>query len=72
MSLEAIAIQTYKVRIAELKLLIARCVTSLEWLVPDMQHRSDECRNNLESASQGGYSPELTDAINLLAELKGK
>jgi hypothetical protein len=47
-----------------------RAIMALGWLVPDAQNRFDECRNNLEEGSQGGYSPELTDAISLLDELK--
>ena len=47
-----------------------RIIATLTWMVADMRHRSDECRLNFEPKSKGGYSEELTEAINLLAELK--
>ena len=43
-----------------------RVIKSLSWMVDDMRNRFDECRNNLELGSQGGYSEELTEAIDLL------
>jgi hypothetical protein len=47
-----------------------RIVRTLGLLVADARHRFDDCRNNIEAGSQGGYSPELTEAINLLSELE--
>ena len=47
-----------------------RIIETLEWMIADARHRSDDCRNNVENGSKGGYSPELTEAINLLQELK--
>ncbi len=48
-----------------------RIIETLEWMVKDMKWRADDLRNNTEKGSQGGYSPELTEAIELLEELKG-
>lgn len=47
-----------------------RVITTLSWMVADTKHRFDDCRNNLENGSEGGYSPELTEAIELLEDLK--
>ncbi|KKL81529.1 hypothetical protein LCGC14_1993840 [marine sediment metagenome] len=47
-----------------------RIIETLEWLVTDATWRADETKLNFEEGSQGGYSPELTEAINLLEELK--
>ena len=49
--------------------LIRRAARSLDWLVTDCRLRFDDCRGNLEEGSKGGYSPELTEAINVLAKL---
>ena len=48
----------------------SRVITTLEWMITHMKYRADDLRQNVEEGSQGGYSPELTEAINLLAELK--
>lgn len=47
-----------------------RVIKSLNWMVPDMKHRHDEIKNNLEDGSQGDYSPQLIEADALLKELK--
>ena len=47
-----------------------RVITSLSWRVADAKHRFDDCHNNLENGSEGGYSDELTEAIELLDALK--
>ena len=55
-----------------------RVIKTLTWMVADTRHRFDDCRNNFEAASDdetasmaaGGYSAELTEAIELLAELE--
>lgn len=47
-----------------------RVITSLGRLVADAKHRFDDCKNNLENGSSGGYSLELTEAVGLLEELK--
>ena len=49
-----------------------RIIKNLEWMTTDMKWRADQTRLNFEEGSQGGYSPELEDAINLLAELNGE
>jgi len=47
-----------------------RVIKSLSWMVEDNCNRSDECRLNFEPESKGGYSEELTEAIDLLNYLK--
>lgn len=55
-----------------------RAIRTLEWMVADARHRFDDCRNNFEVSNEdgteglaeGGYSPELTEAMDLLAELE--
>ena len=49
-----------------------RTIAALEWLTLDAKNRFDDCRNQLEPGSQGGYSPDLTDALAVLDELKGE
>ena len=49
-----------------------RIIKTLEWMVADMRWRADQTKRNFEEGSEGGYSPELQEAIDLLAELKGK
>ena len=39
-------------------------------MILEMQWRADENRNNVEEGSQGGYSEELEQAMDLLAELE--
>jgi len=47
-----------------------RILKSLRWLVPNAKNRFDDCRGNLEPGNyEGGYSPELQEAIDLLAFL---
>ena len=47
-----------------------RIINTLDWMVADMKYRADETKRNFEEGSQGGYSPELQEAIDLLAVLK--
>ncbi len=47
-----------------------RIIETLEWMTTDMKWRADDTNQNIEEGSQGGYSPELTEAIDLLEELK--
>ena len=47
-----------------------RVIRTLSWMIEDMKHRFDDCRGNLDNGSEGGYSPELTEAIELLDELE--
>ena len=49
-----------------------RIIDALEWLTADAKNRFDDCRDQLEPGSQGGYSPKLTDALAVLDELKGE
>ncbi len=51
----------------ELKL---RIIKTLDCFVKDAKWRFDTDKNNLDEGSQGGYSPELQEAIDLLEELK--
>lgn len=48
----------------------AELIDSLEWLVTDAKYRSDDCRQNVDEGSQGGYSPDLIRAIALLEALR--
>lgn len=43
---------------------------SLSWMVRDMIWRYNQIKGNLDEGSEGGYSPELQEAIKLLGELK--
>lgn len=47
-----------------------RIATTLRWLIADAQYRYNDCKQNLEPGSGGGYSPELEDASKLLALLE--
>ena len=47
-----------------------RLIRTLEWMTTDMKWRADDTKLNFEEGSQGGYSPELQEGIDLLAELK--
>ena len=47
-----------------------RILHTLRWLVRDAQYRFDDQKQNLDYGSQGGYSPELTEAITLLQDLE--
>jgi hypothetical protein len=49
-----------------------RLIISLTWLVEDAKYRFDDCKNNIEEGSGGGYSPELDEAIAVLEILKGE
>lgn len=48
----------------------ARTIKVLTWMIEDMKWRADDLRSNTEEGSHGGYSEELTEAIELLEELK--
>ena len=50
--------------------LVQRVVETLDWMVKDAKWRADEYINNVEVGSRGGYQPKLTEAIELLKELK--
>ncbi len=46
-----------------------RVTATLSWMVTAMKWREDDLRENIEEGSCGGYSEELTEAIELLEEL---
>ena len=48
-----------------------RIIVSLTWLITDAKYRFDDCKNNVDNGLGGGYSPELTEAIAVLARIKG-
>ena len=48
-----------------------RVIDTLDWMVADMVWRADQTKMNFEECKKGEYSPELQEAIDLLAELKG-
>lgn len=47
-----------------------RIIKSMNWMIKDIKYRADETKQNFEEGSQGGYSPELIEAMNVLDELK--
>ena len=47
-----------------------RIIKTLTWMVADMRWRFDETKLNIDEGSAGGYSPELAEAIDVLAELE--
>ena len=47
-----------------------RIIKALEWMTADMKWRHNETKRNFEDGSEGGYSPELTEAISLLEEIR--
>ncbi|KKN39462.1 hypothetical protein LCGC14_0743330 [marine sediment metagenome] len=48
----------------------ARIIKTFEPIIEQAMWREDEVRNGMDSGSTGGYSHELTNAINLLEEIK--
>ena len=47
-----------------------RIIKTLNWMVTDIKWREDHLNGDFDEFSQGGYSPELTEAIKLLEELR--
>ena len=47
-----------------------RILRSLRWLVADAQYRFNDCKEQLSPEEQGGYNPELKEAITLLQDLE--
>lgn len=45
-------------------------IDTLSWMITDMKYKHDETHQNQEYGSQGGYSPELISAIDLLGVIK--
>lgn len=53
------------------KITTERLIETLNWLVTDCKHKADLVHQSLGPGSQGGYSEELAEAIQLLADLRG-
>jgi hypothetical protein len=49
--------------------LLQRILRSLRWLVADAEHRFNDCKGNA-NGFEGGYSPELKEAIRLKNDLE--
>ena len=47
-----------------------RILQSLRWVVPELEHRFNDCKSNLEEGSEGGYSDELKELISLKQDLE--
>ena len=47
-----------------------RIIKTLEWMVNTLQHQYDQETDHDSSMGSNQYSPELTEAIALLDELK--
>jgi len=50
--------------------LLDSTIKSLSWLTADAKWRYDEAKGQLDDGSQGGYSEELTEALQALKELQ--
>ncbi len=48
-----------------------RVIISLTWMIETLKYQHDACKGNEENGLGGDYSPELTEAIAVLAILKG-
>ena len=46
-------------------------IKTLSWITEHMKWREDEINGNVEIGSQGYYSDELKEALQLLEDLKG-
>ena len=47
-----------------------RILRSLRWVVPELVHRFNDCKDQLQPGSQGGYSEELKELISLKQDLE--
>ena len=47
-----------------------RIIKTLEWMVNSLTHQYDEETDHTRSMRPNQYSPEMTEAIALLADLK--
>ena len=47
-----------------------RIIDSLSWMIKDMRWRYNQTKMNVDEGSEGGYSPELQEAIALLEEIQ--
>lgn len=50
--------------------LLLRIHKSLDWMITDMKWRDNQTRGNLEKGSEGGWSPQLKEAVALLESIK--
>lgn len=48
-----------------------RVINSMTWLIADAKYRHDACKGNENNGLGGDYSPELKEAIAVLARLEG-
>jgi len=46
-------------------------IKTLEWMTTTIKWQEDQINGNFDEWAQGGYSPELTKAIELLEKWKG-
>lgn len=60
----------YQLQLA-LDTLRQRTFESLGWMVTTFKYQHNETHGNVEKGSEGGYTPELTAAIELFTELGG-
>jgi len=49
-----------------------RIIKTLIWMITDLKYRSDLDTDCLDEGTEGNYSTELKEAIELLKELKSK
>ena len=47
-----------------------RLVKTLTWMITDMQYKSNASKLNTEEGSEGGYSPDLKEAMSLLEDIQ--
>ena len=47
-----------------------RILRSLRWVVPELERRFNDCKDQLQDGSQGGYSPELKELVALKQDLE--
>lgn len=52
------------------KIKVHAVIKTLDWMITDMQKRFDSERSCFGQEVTGGYSPQLTKAIELLEELR--
>ena len=47
-----------------------RILRSLRWVVPELEHRFNDCKDQLQDGSQGDYSSELKELVALKQDLE--
>ncbi len=45
-------------------------IDTLSWMITDLKWKADQTKLNIEKGSQGGYSPLLINAIDLLDKIE--